>query len=177
MTKLEASQVRCHVLTYKEGLLSAVAHDLWIDVTRMSVEVDGAAGKVEATFDATSLAVRCAMKDGAERPDALSAKDKRDIEDNIAKDVLGTKKHKEIRFRSRSVTAQGSGYVVSGTLELKGSARDVSFDLRPVGEQLEAKVRIHQPDFGIKPYSAMLGALKIKPDVDVILRVAKGAVS
>ncbi len=176
MTKLDASQVRCHVLTYKEGLLSAVAHDLWIDVSRVSVDVDKAAGKVEATFDATSLTVRCAMKDGMERPDALSAKDKRDIEDNIAKDVLVTKKHKEITFRSRSVTAQGSGYVVSGTLEIKGSVRDVSFDLRPVGEQLEAKVRIHQPDFGIKPYSAMLGTLKIKPDVDVVLRVTKSVV-
>jgi len=30
-----------------------------------------------------------------------------------------------------------------------------------------AEVPIHQPDFGIKPYSAMLGALKVKPDLVV----------
>lgn len=176
MPKLDASQVRCHVLTYKEGLLSAVAHDLSIDVTKLSLQFDPADRSIDAVFDPTSLVVRCAMKDGVEKPDTLSAKDKRDIEGNIVKDVLVTKKHKEIRFRSTSVKETGNGYRVSGNLEIKGTSRDVAFDMKSVGDELEGKLRIHQPDFGVKPYSAMLGALKIKPDVDVILRVRKSLV-
>jgi polyisoprenoid-binding protein YceI len=176
MPKLDASQVRCHVLTYKEGLLSAVAHDLSIDITKLSIQFDPADRSIDAVFDPTSLVVRCAMKDGVEKADTLSAKDKRDIEGNIVKDVLVTKKHEEIRFRSKSVTETGSGYQVSGKLEIKGTSRDVAFDMKRVGDDLEAKVRIHQPDFGVKPYSAMLGALKIKPDIDVVVRVRRDLV-
>lgn len=173
MPKLDASQVRCQVLTYKEGLLSAVAHDLALDVTRSSVDIDVEARKVDATFDATSLKVRCAMKAGKEHPGSLDAKDIRDIEKNIEKDVLATKKHKEIRFRSKSISEHQGGYQVSGVLEIKGKARDVSFELKEAGENLEAKIRLHQPDYGVKPFSAMLGTLKIKPDIDVIIRVDK----
>jgi polyisoprenoid-binding protein YceI len=82
-------------------------------------------------------------------------------------------KNREIRFRSKSVSESGGVYRVSGTLEIKGKARDVSFDLRNSGDNLEAKVRLHQPDYGVKPYSAMLGALKIKPDIDVLVKLPK----
>jgi hypothetical protein len=34
-----------------------------------------------------------------------------------------------------------------------------------------ARVRLHQPDLGIKPYSAMLGTLKIQPGVAVEISV------
>lgn len=177
MTKLDASQVQCQVLTYKEGLLSAVAHDLKLDVTKLSIDFDAEGMTIAATFDATSLSVRCAMKEGEERPGTLSAKDKRDIESNIAKDVLQTKKHKEIRFTSKSISESGDTYRVRGTLEIKGKSRDVSFDVRGKGDNLEAKIRLHQPDYGVKPYSAMLGALKIKPDIDVLVKVAKKLVT
>ena len=173
MAKLDASQFKCEVLTYKEGLLSAVAHDLKLDVTKLSVDVDPEAKRVEAFFDPTSLKVRCAMKAGQEQPSTLSNKDKRDIEGNIIKDVLVTKKHKEIRFRSTSVRESGGGYSVRGALEIKGKAREISFDLVSEGADLVAKIRINQPDFGVKPFSAMLGTLKIKPELDVVVRVAK----
>jgi len=173
MAKLDASQVQCQVLTYKEGLLSAVAHDLKLDVKKLSIDFDPDSKKIDATFDPTSLSVRCAMKDGEERLDTLSARDKRDIEDNIAKDVLVTKKHREIRFRSTSVSETGGVYRVSGTLQIKGQTRDVTFDLRNSGDSLEAKIRLHQPDYGVKPFSAMLGALKIKPNIDVLVKLPK----
>ncbi len=173
MTKLDASQVCCEVLTYKEGLLSAVAHDLKIDVTDVSVHVDPEAKTLEATFDPTSLRVRCAMKDGKEQPGTLSDKDKKEIESNIVKDVLVTKKHGAIRFRSESVSDEGGGYSIAGSLEIKGKKQTIRFDLEDRGSKLEAKVRLHQPDFGVKPYSTMLGTLKIKPEVDVVVRVDK----
>ncbi|HPB98999.1 MAG TPA: YceI family protein [Polyangiaceae bacterium] len=174
MTILDPSSVRIHVLTYKEGLLSAVAHDLWIDVTRFTVDVNEEKNGVEVKVDASSLSVRCAMKEGEQRMDMLSAKDKRDIEKHIVEDVLVIKKHRDIRFHSRSMMAKGEGFSVSGDLEVMGKTRSISFDLMPRDrEWLEATLRIHQPDFGIKPFSAMLGTLKIKPELDVVVHVSR----
>jgi hypothetical protein len=31
----------------------------------------------------------------------------------------------------------------------------------------DARITVHQPDFGIRPYRALLGALAVKPDVVV----------
>ena len=48
----DASSAECLVLTYKEGLLSAVAHDLRIRVTRFDVEASLSPPSVRARFDA-----------------------------------------------------------------------------------------------------------------------------
>ena len=177
MPKLDASAARCIVLTYKEGLLSAVAHDLKIEVTRFSLEVDEAVRSVAATFEASSLRVLCAVRDGIDATSVLSDKDKRDIEGNIAKDVLDARKHPNIRFNSIHVDREGEGFRVKGRLEIKGKSRELSCLVRSMGPDWVCEVTLHQPDFGIKPFSAMLGAMKIKPDVDVRLSVSKSRVS
>lgn len=155
------------VFTFKEGLLSAVAHDLEIRVNRFSIWVDEETNAVRATFDAASLSVVTAMKDGAEAPRALSDSDRRKIEENIVDDVLHAKRFPEIRFASTSVEEEGTGYRVRGQLTLHGKSREVAFVTRSDGEGQVLEVTIHQPDFGIQPYSAMLGTLRIKPDVIV----------
>jgi polyisoprenoid-binding protein YceI len=175
MVTLDAAAVRCFVLTYKEGLLSAVAHDLKLEVTRLSLDVGEAAGSVRATFDAASLRVVCAVKDGVDAPRTLRDKDKRDIVESIEKDVLGAKRHPQVRFVSSRVERDGEGYRVAGRLELKGASRELSFPIRSVGADWVCEVRLHQPDYGIKPFSAMLGAMKVKPDVDVRVTVPKAA--
>ena len=39
--------------------------------------------------------------------------------------------------------------------------------------KIQADVTLQQPDFGIKPYKALGGALKVKPEVRVSVRVLK----
>jgi polyisoprenoid-binding protein YceI len=165
--RFDATSAECLVLTYKEGLLSAIAHDLEIRVTRFDVDVGADPLTVEATFDASSLRVVGAVRDGAVQPGTLGESDKQKIEHNILADVLHPSEHPGIRFTSTAITPEGDGYRVEGTLTLHGRARPISFTARPEGDRLVAEVRLHQPDFGIKPYSAMLGALKIKSDVTV----------
>lgn len=156
------------VFTFKEGLLSAVAHDLKIRVTRFSIRVDEETNAIDATFDPASLRVVGAMKSGADAPGALSDSDRRKIEEHIVDDVLQAKKHPEIRFVSTSVEEdEATGYRVRGQLTLHGRTREITFVSRTDGEGQVAEVKIHQPDFGIQPFSAMLGTLKIKPDVTV----------
>jgi hypothetical protein len=165
----------CTVLTFKEGLLSAVAHDLMIRVTRFDVDIDDASLAVTARFDATSLQVATAMHAGAPQPSALGESDKRKIEENILSDVLRARDYPEVRFRSTEVTRSGEGYRVAGELSLHGKTRTITFDARPDGERLSAEITLHQPDFGIKPYSAMLGTLKIKPDVIVRISLPRAS--
>jgi hypothetical protein len=167
MAHHDPSSAECLVLTFKEGLLSAVAHDLQIRVGRFDIDVDDETHAITARFEAGSLTVVTAMHDGAPRPEALSEADKRKIEQNIQADVLDVRAHPDILFRSTEVSAEGEGYRVRGDLTLHGRTRSIAFSVGKKGDRLVAEVPIHQPDFGIKPYSAMLGTLKVKADVTV----------
>lgn len=162
MPTYDASSAECRVFTFKEGLLSAVAHDLELDVGRFEIEVSED-GSITANFDAASLRVVGAVVGGRSSPGTISAKDKAKIEANILSDVLHPGKHPKIRFESTEVGETS----IRGRLELNGRARDIS--LRRDGD--EVKVTLHQPDFGVKPFSAMFGTLKIKPDLEVRLRL------
>lgn len=167
----DATTAECLVFTFKEGMLSAVAHDLRIRVGRLSVTIDEAAGSVSATFFADSLRVDCAMKAGREDHGALRPGHKREIEGNIVDDVLHARRHPEISFRSTRVEGEGDERRVHGTLSLHGVQRPLQATARRQGGRWVTEVELHQPDFGIKPYSAMLGTLRIRPAVRVRLSV------
>jgi YceI-like domain len=166
-TRFDASNSECFVFTEKAGLLSAAAHDLKLRVERFEIEVER--GAVKARFDASSLRVVCAMSAGREDLGALSERDRRDIEGTIARTVLDAPGHPFISFQSSAVAADGAGYRTEGVLSIRGRARNFGVAARREGDRAVVEARIHQPEFGIKPYTAMLGALKVKPDVLVRL--------
>lgn len=167
MARYDSSSAECAVLTFKEGLLSAIAHDLFIHVTKFEIDVDDRTHAIDARFDPRSLRVVHAMEHGTPRPSTLSDSDKHKIEQNIVNDVLDARTHAEARFTSSEVVPEGDGFRARGTLALHGQRRPLDVAIQRKGDDLVAEVRLHQPDFGIKPYSAMLGTLKIKPDVVV----------
>ena len=158
---------QCRILTFREGLLSSFGHDLEIAVTRFDVRVDEAARRVDASFDAASLRVVRALRDGVES--ILSDSDRRSIEDSIRRDVLDANRYPEIRYRSSRVVDVEGGFDVTGKLTLHGKDRDVAAQLRRAGDRYTAQVPLEQADFGIQPYSALLGAIKVKPGVVVQL--------
>ena len=161
MPRFDAGQVEVLVFTFTEGALSALAHDLKLQVTRLTLDLE--AGAASATFDAASLKVLGPRKEGRDNPGALPKVAYPEIEKNVVKDVLQAAKFPEIRFRS---TAVNDAEVV-GQLTLHGFTREVRCARKADG-LLEA--RIDQRDFGIKPYSAMFGTLKVKPEVVVTVR-------
>lgn len=167
----DATTATCHVLTFKEGVLSAVAHDLRIRVERFSLAIDEAAGTVEARISADSLRVDCAMKGGREDFAALSDRNKREIEGNIVSEVLHARRHPEIVFRSSAIAGEGDERRIDGTLSLHGRERPLRVTARRQAGRWTAEVELHQPDFGIEPYSAMLGTLKVRPTVRVRVSV------
>jgi hypothetical protein len=169
--RFDASTAECLVFTFKEGLLSPIAHNLKIRVTAFEIEVNETTRAIIGRFDATSLRVVCAMDGDREDPAALSRDNQREIERNIVTDVLGARDHPEIRFVSTDVAERRDQYAVRGTLTLCGRERRIKFPVRRDGGYYVAEARIHQPDFGIRPYSAMLGTLRVQADVLVRVRV------
>lgn len=175
MPTYDATSASCFVQAYKEGLLSAVGHDVRLQVQRFVVRVTDEG--IEASFDADSLVVVCAMKDGREDPAALSTRDKDTILGYVRKDILESHRFPKIMFRADAPRDLGGELELEGELELHGVRDEVSVEAKQVGEAWVARARIHQPAFGIRPFKALMGALKIKPHVDVELRLPRGAVS
>jgi polyisoprenoid-binding protein YceI len=171
MTTYDATRAHIFLYTFKEGMLSALAHDLKIEVTRADVQVDAAAKTVTAEIAADSLRVVTVMKKGQEARDELGPDHFKKIEKAIVDDVLHASKHPKIRFTSTAVREHDGGVAIEGTLELHGRSRSIAFAARRVGEVWTAQLDLHQPDWGITPYSAMMGTLKVKPTLQVSLSV------
>jgi polyisoprenoid-binding protein YceI len=163
----DASMAECLVFTYKAGLLSGVAHDLKLRVERFEIAIDDQG--IHARFDASSLRVVSAQVSGKDDPRTLSERDRREIEATIVREVLDARRHPAIDFRSSAVaaTVAPAEMQIDGTLSIRGRERPFSLLARRQGDRAVVEAVIHQPDFGIRPYTAMLGALRIKPDVAV----------
>jgi len=173
MARYDAYNSECLLFSFKDGLLARLAHDLKLQVERFSIEVDDTTRQIKATFDPSSIQVVCAQVDGRDDPSTLSKGDKKKIYDNVTKDVLRARKHPEIRFDSTNVVERGEGFAVEGTLQMYGKSRNIQTSIRADEGRWVAEVKVHQPDFGIKPYKAALGALKVKPDVVVRVSVPR----
>jgi polyisoprenoid-binding protein YceI len=175
MAQYTQNDAEALVFTFKDGLLSKVAHDLKVSVTRFSVDFDPSSSKIDAEFDPTSLRVLNAVHDGAEDPKALSDSDKEKIAAQIQKDVLETDRHPTVRFTSTQVVRRpDGGYSIKGDLTLHGTTRPISAESRVEGGRQVAEVELNQPDYGVVPYKAMMGTLKVKPVVRVRISVPNG---
>jgi hypothetical protein len=156
------------VRTYREGLAKHVGHDLVIDVRvwEAAVEVrdDGALTAVQLQADPHSLHVREGL--GGLKP--LTDKDRAEIRKIIEK-TLGAR---PIAFRSTAVAPANGGLTVRGELELAGTTRTASFEIAAGADgRVRGTLPVTQSEWGIKPYRGMMGALKVRDTVDVILDV------
>lgn len=140
-----------HVFTFKEGLLARLAHDLRLHVERFSVDSDGAT--VRATFHPSSVRV-----DGVahgERVDAtaLSEKDRRSIEATVANELLPGVVTLEGEVRDGAVRAR---------LTMRGRARELDLPVRVVGNELHVEAELVPSRWGVAPYKAVGGAIRLQ---------------
>lgn len=172
MPQYDEKTAECQVFTFKDGLLSKIAHDLDIAVTRFKVDVDPTGPSIRADFDASSLRVRHAVKDGVPDAKALSDSDKEKIASQIQSDVLEVSKHERILFVSKQVSRRPDGsYSITGDLTLHGTTRSITTETLLLGNKQVAEVVLNQPDYGVVPFKAMLGTLKVKPQLRVRLSI------
>jgi polyisoprenoid-binding protein YceI len=157
---------RLTLRTYRSGLAAQAGHDLTIDVTRWSGSVDS--GRLDATIDLTSLAIR--EGHGGIKP--LTDRDRRDIAGQAAKS-LDTGRYPEASFSATSFAEDAAGGgAIDGTLTLHGQSRPLRLQVTNTGDgQYRATATVVQSQFGIKPYSGMFGALKLRDDVELEVTV------
>lgn len=169
------------VFVPKTGLLSGLAHDHEIGVKvfsgKITVPESGAGnGSLEMDVDATSLTVL------DKKP---SEDDKKKIYNSMHNEVLESAKHPKITFKSASVSdlkqtgGENYSFTLNGDLTLHGVtkriAMPVSLTINAKQLRAEGKYLLKQTDFGIKPYSAAGGTIKVKNDITVNFNIVAKA--
>ncbi len=160
------------VNTGRSGAAAKAGHDLLIHVTawEATVELAEDPGQCRVTLDADATSLR--VQEGKGGMKALGEDDKASIHKSIDDDVL--RRH-GISFRSTEVQQSGDGsrLSVQGELTLAGKTHPARFDLT-VGDdgKVSATAVVKQSDWGIKPYSALFGALKVADEVQVALQAS-----
>jgi len=158
--------------TFRDGLAAQAGHDLTVEATRWSgdlrVNDDLSPASLEVHIDLVALVVR----DGTGGVKPLTDRDRREIAVTTRK-VLRTDQHPEAVFAADSFRpAAGGGGEISGTLTLRGQERPLSLRVKQTGaDRYYAETQIVQSDYGIKPYTAFLGALRVRDAVDVAVEL------
>jgi polyisoprenoid-binding protein YceI len=167
--KFGPDQGRITLRTFRDGLAASAGHDLTIEAARWSGQLVAGADlepvSLEVTVDLGALVVR----EGTGGIKPLSDRDKREIS-VTARKVLRVDRHPEAIFTASGFEAgqDGSGGVVTGSLTLAGQSRPVRLEVAEAGPgRYRATTTVRHTDFGIKPYSAFLGSLKVADAVQV----------
>jgi polyisoprenoid-binding protein YceI len=165
--KLGPDDAKLMVHTRKAGAAAKAGHNLLIDVNswNATIEVpeDPASTSLRLSADSGSLEV---IK-GEGGIQALGDEEKASIKQSIAEEIL---KGGTIEFHSTSVEAgaDGAPLQVHGELDLLGTSRPLTFELNADADgRLTGSATVKQTDFGIKPYSALFGTLKVVDEVVV----------
>ncbi len=145
------------VKTGKEGAAAKMGHDLILAVNNWEATIEGGdTPSIKLTADPGSIDI--VSGSGGAKP--LSDKDKGDIKKGIDKKILGSS---QISFTSSEV----SDSMAKGDLSIAGNSSSVSVPLSVSGDTVSGSVTLSQSEFGIKQFSALMGALKVKDQVTV----------
>ena len=152
------------VFTFKEGLLSKVAHDLRLTLERFEITREGDA--VRGRFWPETLQVDGCMRGGRLDPGGLRPKDKREIHKNMTRKVLQTHRNPVVALDATVEAAR-----LQGQLTLNGRRHPVACALRTVDGQITGRITLVPSRWGIAPYKALMGAIKLQDRVEVSFSV------
>lgn len=166
------------VWTASEGLLARAGHDLALLATgwRGSASISGRQFTVEVGVPARGLRAQGSVEGGRVVP--LGEREHRDIEATLAGPrVLDAERHAEVRWTGGGTLPDGGQGEVraDGRLTLCGTTRALPL-AAAVTEQdgavvVAGEVTLRQSAWDLRPYSAFLGTLRVKDEVQVTWRV------
>lgn len=162
-----------HVYTYKEGLLSRLAHDLRLSVPRFEVLLEG--GAITAWFDPASARVDGVATGEGVDAQRLSAGDRASIEAVVRNEVLGTEL---VRFSGRVAGTRPEGVAGCLTLQPLVGGRpgpvgrgDLHLAVGVEPGHVYVETSIVPSRFGVRPYRAMGGTLRLADRWRLVLRL------
>jgi len=155
------------VKTYREGVAQKIGHDLVIEVERWEAQVelgpDNALESIRLSADSGSLQVL----EGNKGLKPLTDKDRRDIRGSIDEKVL---RGKPIVFESSAIATAGGSVTVEGKLTIAGETREALFELQRGDDgRIHGTLPVAQGEWGIKPYRGLMGALKVRDEVEIVI--------
>ncbi|CPR05973.1 YceI-like domain protein [Mycobacterium bohemicum DSM 44277] len=166
---LDASDGELLIRTGVTGRAARMGHRLTIAMTRWRATVSWAGDEpagAELTVDVDSFEVL--RGEGGVK--SLSGPEKAIVKSNAMRS-LDSGRYPEIRFVADTVTPTGDGYRLDGTLHIKGKSRSHVIDLRTedLGDswRLSVESTVRQRDYGVKPYSLLMGSVQVTDEVSV----------
>jgi polyisoprenoid-binding protein YceI len=157
------------IKTYREGVAAKVGHDLVIEVTgweaTVEIAAEPASSAVQLSADARSLEVR----EGLRGVKPLTDKDRDEIRRTIDEKVL---RGQPITFRSTAVDlTDGDGRLaIEGDLTMAGSTHPIAAELTVAGDgRVSGTIPVTQSAWGIKPYRGLMGALKVRDELEIVI--------
>jgi polyisoprenoid-binding protein YceI len=163
---------RLLVHTTRTGLGAKAGHDLTIEITRWHGRATADPGtpansSVTVEVDANSFQVRKGT--GGVKP--LGDADRAEIHKTL-KEILNTAQHPTISFSSRRVDGSAASFTCDGELTIMGVTQPVIVQGRVADGRVAGGASVIQSRWGIRPYSAFFGALKLSDEVKIDFDVA-----
>ncbi|MFI0409958.1 YceI family protein [Actinomadura sp. 3N508] len=150
------------VRTGRSGLGRRAGHDLTIEATRWTAAVEARepldASSVKVTVELDGLKVR----EGTGGVKPLTGQDRAEIEKTL-REVLAARSYPEIVFTSAAIGED----VIEGDLAIMGRVKPVRVKAALEGGRVRGGVTVTQSRWGVKPYSAFFGALRLADDVEI----------
>jgi polyisoprenoid-binding protein YceI len=168
---LDPSQGRFTVQAFATGLLSALGHSPTFAVRDFSGGIHFERDEIRSMR--LDLTVRA---DSLDLLDRVKDADRREIIDRMRRDVLESSTYPEIAYHSDDVSSEpiapGRFRVrIGGHLALHGASRphrvDAEIQVFGDGIRLLGETPLKLSDYGIRPVTALAGAIKLKDDLKV----------
>jgi polyisoprenoid-binding protein YceI len=166
---------RVVIKTSRAGLAAKAGHDLTIEVSRWSAQVevpaeeDGGvvAAKISAELDLGSLEVR----EGTGGAMPLTDRDRNQIKKQMS-GILGGGTASFASSRIIPAGPSGAGGAIEGTVTLNGKSEPARLQVTDSGSgRYRGSATLTQTGFGIKPYTGFFGALKLRDEIVVEFEV------
>lgn len=182
---LDLARTELVVKVWKTGAAAGLAHDHVVRATKLSgraaLDAEGRPESLalELTVDVSALVPdepEVRQRHGVTGP-AVPDADRAKVKDNlVGADQLDAAKHPTVRFVLTKVTRDAQGALrCTGQLTLHGITKDLQFPITvtPSPDALvgDARVRLRTSDFGVTPFSAALGLIRNKDEVELVAHV------
>ena len=166
---LDASDGELLLRTGVKGRAARMGHRLTIAMTRWRATVDWAGAEPAAAELAVETdSVEVLRGEGGVK--GLSGPEKTLARSN-ALGSLDAGRFPEIRFTAETIDKADDGYRLTGVLQIRGKSREHVIDLRTedLGDswRMSAESSVRQSDYGVKPYSLLMGSVQVADDVTV----------
>lgn len=167
--RLDASDGELLIRTGVKGRAARMGHRLTIVMTRWQATVSWAGARpIAAELAVETDSFEVLRGEGGVK--GLSGPEKTLVRSNALKS-LDAGRFPEIRFTAETIDKTEDGYRLTGKLHIRGKSREHVIDLRTqdLGDswRMSAESSVRQSDYGVKPYSLLMGSVQVADDVMV----------